>query len=810
MPPKTLTDLFREQEQWYSRRDYMLQHGELQPGQKKYDAELCQIQRELSNVPKQVKRVHSFMPRNSSSHLSRTAPAIVLVIIAAWLLVMSWAAVIFMSPNNFGSLTAMAVAPLPAKAAEASVTDYKVQATTTTIRVQGESTGNLADLYARDANFYYVYQFKWNISAIPQNMVIENATMCLYAYVKVGAPDNDLRIWRLPNYTWSESEMDGSGTNFDSQTGTIVNETNTTDDGIVVSSTSVESWHCINVSEQVRTDYGFGKNSSSIRVADPDSPMNDAVGAFTISEIRWPQHLTEFYYYTRDTGSAGNNTPFLNITYTDTADNPPTVTLQSPADGNITYVSNDFSTLFNCSATDDSQLVNITLYLTDRHNTSTSFAANITKGMNGTSNATSFTVTLQRSGNYTWNCLAFDNAATPNSQFATKNRTFELVVHAPKINSVVYLAPFFNKIIWIRANVTDPLNDLVSVNFTVVSPTGAFTLTNANASNYRSDNWNSSNFTLNEPSAWNYTIIATDAAGLQERISANITWNGTLNISLVTPLAAATVTANQSFTFSVNVTCRGANCSRVNVTLDPEKTPRFKGGEPVAGERVGEEHVERELTEEVSEEQESTGTEPQWGSQITSQHRSFLVWWQEIQALISTKRDVLSAKLVSLPISLPREEQFVELPLGIMMVDIFLTMDHPFSEEQNLVIRLSLYSKDSAHPIQTQDFRFDGRHLFIDGEATGIKPGVATVEKMPHEGEKNEGAIGTERGRTRKNEGGESKGVWLRLSIAVDPEKLPRVARGSVHFPEQMTEQMLLPRFSWKSPEPVGKVMVRG
>lgn len=82
--------------------------------------------------------------------------------------------------------------------------------------------------------------------------------------------------------------------------------------------------------------------------------------------------------------------------------NPPNVTLVSPANNSQDI---DGSVTFNCSATDDNNLVNITLY-----GNWGGWHANETKSLSGVSNSTTFTKTLT-DGFYEWNCLAYDSAS---------------------------------------------------------------------------------------------------------------------------------------------------------------------------------------------------------------------------------------------------------------------------------------------------------------------------------------------------------------------------------------------------------------
>ncbi len=65
---------------------------------------------------------------------------------------------------------------------------------------------------------------------------------------------------------------------------------------------------------------------------------------------------------------------------------------------------------FNCSASDDSDLVNISLY----GNWTGSWHANETKNLSGTFNSTIFSVNNISLGLYKWDCLAYDNGSLSN------------------------------------------------------------------------------------------------------------------------------------------------------------------------------------------------------------------------------------------------------------------------------------------------------------------------------------------------------------------------------------------------------------
>ncbi|MBU1111890.1 MAG: hypothetical protein KJ896_03850, partial [Nanoarchaeota archaeon] len=100
---------------------------------------------------------------------------------------------------------------------------------------------------------------------------------------------------------------------------------------------------------------------------------------------------------------------------------PPNVTLSLPADNYINDSSDPVSVTFECNATDDAGLANISLYITNSSNQS--FALNQTTSISGTSNSTSWTLELAN-GNYTWNCLAYDSSG--NSDWGDSNRSLTI------------------------------------------------------------------------------------------------------------------------------------------------------------------------------------------------------------------------------------------------------------------------------------------------------------------------------------------------------------------------------------------------
>ncbi|MFH0869533.1 MAG: DUF2341 domain-containing protein [archaeon] len=118
-----------------------------------------------------------------------------------------------------------------------------------------------------------------------------------------------------------------------------------------------------------------------------------------------------------------NESIHIMLTIRDTSKLPPTVTLNSPENN---FATTNTTVIFNCSATDNSGLTNMTLYI----NVSGSFEENGTNDIGGVSNSTLFNRTYFE-GRFLWNCKAMD--IDSNERFATTNRTLIIDHTSPYI-----------------------------------------------------------------------------------------------------------------------------------------------------------------------------------------------------------------------------------------------------------------------------------------------------------------------------------------------------------------------------------------
>jgi len=129
-------------------------------------------------------------------------------------------------------------------------------------------------------------------------------------------------------------------------------------------------------------------------------------GCSNITSITWKDGEHNVTIWVND--SAGNvNSSSVTFTIDTTS---PVTTLVSPT-AHINSSTNPLSFNFNCSVTDNIELKNISLYITNK--TNQSFVKNQSALISGTNTSAQWTLSL-KTGNYTWNCLSYDNAGNSN------------------------------------------------------------------------------------------------------------------------------------------------------------------------------------------------------------------------------------------------------------------------------------------------------------------------------------------------------------------------------------------------------------
>ncbi|MFO7872012.1 MAG: S8 family serine peptidase [Candidatus Undinarchaeales archaeon] len=215
----------------------------------------------------------------------------------------------------------------------------------------------------------------------------------------------------------------------------------------------------------------------------------------------------------------------------------PTISLLAPENGTRT---NNTTILFNCSATDNTGLANMTLYT----NISGSWENNTTRDVSGTSNWTNWTLSGISNGSYVWNCQVND---TKNySGFADSNYTLIIDQVAPY--GVSNLSNASKDAGWIYWNWTNPNN--TDFNYTEVW------LNNSWLSNTSNNYYNSTGLIFN--TTYEIGLRTVDTIGNRNLTFVNNTTNTTLdttvpNVTLQSP-DDSTSTTQSSNVFNCSAT----------------------------------------------------------------------------------------------------------------------------------------------------------------------------------------------------------------------------------------------------------------
>ena len=162
-----------------------------------------------------------------------------------------------------------------------------------------------------------------------------------------------------------------------------------------------------------------------------------------ITGITWSEGQHNVTVYAND--SVGNLNSASITFYVDLTD--PTVNLIVPTDNLIDNTIGVSSTLFNCTTSDNINLANISLYLTNA--TNQSFALNQTSSLSGVSDEKTWNLSLGN-GNYTWNCLAEDFAGRLNWSI----NNYSLLVNATPDTDTDGLPDYSDPLLYNESNVT--------------------------------------------------------------------------------------------------------------------------------------------------------------------------------------------------------------------------------------------------------------------------------------------------------------------------------------------------------------------
>ena len=292
---------------------------------------------------------------------------------------------------------------------------FKFGGNSTTIKLQEADTENLEDV---SFNGYstrdFLVMIKFNISSIPDGSTVNFSSLNLYLYdsdESGGEYDNDLNIYRIAHQTWTE------GDNISSMNITW-NDYKTDLDSSQIMNETFE-WKELNVTAQVKSEWDSGNRSITIGLEDPDFVWDgtgiDSFGSDTflrLAKLDLPFSSTYVSFYSKEYTNDTSLRPYLNITYTETADTTSPTYSNNVHNQTVAGQSTLFSILYN----DDTALNPNGQYIFSTNNTGTwtnesavNFTAtpswaNVTKTLNSTSGI---------SIGYRW--FADDNAGNVNN-----------------------------------------------------------------------------------------------------------------------------------------------------------------------------------------------------------------------------------------------------------------------------------------------------------------------------------------------------------------------------------------------------------
>ncbi len=147
-------------------------------------------------------------------------------------------------------------------------------------------------------------------------------------------------------------------------------------------------------------------------------------------------------------------------------DNPPVSILSRPPDGNVSVQS---TVTFECNATDDINLANVTLYVWNQSDGAL-FFTNTTDWI-GTTNSTTFDRDFNSDNDHIWNCLAVDNASQ--SDWAATN--FSLNISSVAVDTCTYTSGDWVIDCADNCEISDPVD--VGGNDIFITGTGRFSTT---------------------------------------------------------------------------------------------------------------------------------------------------------------------------------------------------------------------------------------------------------------------------------------------------------------------------------------------
>jgi hypothetical protein len=239
-------------------------------------------------------------------------------------------------------------------------------------------------------------------------------------------------------------------------------------------------------------------------------------------------------------GCGNNFAPYTSSCSAIPVDAPPIVYLNYPTQNKQNNTNLSF---FNCSATDDYNVTNLTLYIWNSSSLYYTSSASIIGLASGSAN---FSKSLTPDGNYTWNCLAYDNA----SLSSWNNTNFTLTIDTTP--------PYFSSLANKTINYSQPLSYSISA-FDATTSVSCYTVNDT------------SNFAIScSGLLQNNTLLAIGEYYLN--ITANDSVNNvnstiySVNVTKAIPNITATGATNITYGTASNINCTGTNLGGADLT----------------------------------------------------------------------------------------------------------------------------------------------------------------------------------------------------------------------------------------------------
>jgi len=186
--------------------------------------------------------------------------------------------------------------------------------------IDGSESYLLADVVDGNGEITFI---KFNISSIPSDSLIENATLALYVYAAPGASDEDLDVWYVDNQTWVEETIDSLCS-----------------DGAAFS----DVWDMFTT--KIRTYNGQDGVAHWDFISDLHSAVQTEIDnensnlSFALNNTG---NSSDYYYWSSKETATASQRPYLNITYSE-----PTKGLVNTTEGATPFYTN-ISNPFNIS-----------------------------------------------------------------------------------------------------------------------------------------------------------------------------------------------------------------------------------------------------------------------------------------------------------------------------------------------------------------------------------------------------------------------------------------------------------------------------